>query len=830
MAGSRPVVIDPDHLAGGDGTFRVALWLWSSRNPPITYNILHSLYFKLVRETEFPYVDDDAPDGEIMAQKQIRMKAMYHQIQSEVHGPEFPQLAMLAAAAAASSRERVVANAAARPAANVALPSGVRTPTTSTLPSMLALPPVTGLEQIPIRLAAGSLCEIQDGAVFENGQEGGEQDWAETQFVEHFPLNTPRASVSGSVNGDSPDRFLRREDTQLILEEDAATHTQTSEEDSERLRRMTARLRTLEGNDNRGVNFILRVELLIKHYRECYGEFLEESGENVPVKIRAIDKLCSFSAASYQSEDDLRAHIQALGRICGRNPDAGRKMAKNLWEHSTQGSPPPQEETRGVAASPPPRRMQFASPEASNPSFPSPGLATSQADMVNVVEVMTQSFTKSMKTLVDDLSEQNKGRTEGAEVDFTEKVQPISNLDFQRACPTIRDDDLDLDKYHHDFDITISCNEFGGRKVRDISRLHVYGNGFSDGSTRRKALENCFRRAQKNGRIPGEAKEVLAEIRKELRTFLWETNLQKLTRLDREFEGLEQGGLSHADFRALFDSKIQDMEEACMDMPSIHTLFRKYLQKLNPELRGKIQSKDYKIDGPELPPRAPKTYQDLGLAVIHALEEKMDISASSNVHYDSVSLIDSRGDMIGGGSGKTAGGKGGGKRSKGPKVPEVQGDTLTCSYCQAINEHFTSDCPQQSACKRGHEDEHMRQYRATGKVCETCRRPGHEMKHHLMAIQDYSDAKLAQAAKGKGTPGKDNRNNHHNQNTWEQTKGKAREPGKGGPKGPPGKLSDPVAQAAADKLILCPRGAGCCFIPNTGDCRHWQLQRGTQSL
>ena len=176
-------------------------------------------------------------------------------------------------------------------------------------------------------------------------------------------------------------------------------------------------------------------------------------------------------------------------------------------------------------------------------------------------------------------------------MDFSEKVQSISNLDFKRACPTIRDDDLDLDKYDHDFDIAISCNEFGGRKVRDISRLHVYGNGFQEGSTHRKVYENCLRRATKQDRIPGDAKEVLEEIRKELRTFLWETNLQKLTRLDREFEGLEQGGLSHADFRALFDSKIQDMEEASMDMPSTHTLFRKYLQKLNPELRVKIQSR-----------------------------------------------------------------------------------------------------------------------------------------------------------------------------------------------------------------------------------------------
>ena len=90
---------------------------------------------------------------------------------------------------------------------------------------------------------------------------------------------------------------------------------------------MTAKLRMLEGNDSRGVNFILRVELLTKHYLECYGEFLEDTGDNIPVKVWAVDKLCSFSAGSYQSEDDLRAHIQALGRICGRTPEAGRKMA-----------------------------------------------------------------------------------------------------------------------------------------------------------------------------------------------------------------------------------------------------------------------------------------------------------------------------------------------------------------------------------------------------------------------------------------------------------------------------------------------------------------------
>merc|ERR1712086_701648 len=91
----------------------------------------------------------------------------------------------------------------------------------------------------------------------------------------------------------------------------------------------------------------------------------------------------------------------------------------------------------------------------------------------------------------------------------------------------------------------------------------------------------------------------------------------------------------------------------------------------------------------------------------------------------------------------------------------------------------------------------------------------------MMAIQDYADGRVASAVKGKGGPGKDHRNNQNNQNNWDQPKGKAREAGKGGPKGPPGKLSDPVAQAAADKQIQCPKKAGCWFVANTGEFRHW---------
>ena len=74
----------------------------------------------------------------------------------------------------------------------------------------------------------------------------------------------------------------------------------------------------------------------------------------------------------------------------------------------------------------------------------------------------------------------------------------------------------------------------------------MYASGFEEGSTRRKVYENALRRAAREGRIPEEAREVLSEIRKELRTYIWETPMQQMTRMEKEFEALEQGSLSFA--------------------------------------------------------------------------------------------------------------------------------------------------------------------------------------------------------------------------------------------------------------------------------------------
>ena len=103
-----------------------------------------------------------------------------------------------------------------------------------------------------------------------------------------------------------------------------------------------------------------------------------------------------------------------------------------------------------------------------------------------------------------------------------------------------------------------------------------------------------------------------------------------MVRPDREFDRIEQGGMSHMDFRALFEKKLQDLREAEMDVPITPTLFRKYLQKLASHLRVGVMSKDYKLDGRSKLARVPETYQELAVALGFYLEERAHINATSS--------------------------------------------------------------------------------------------------------------------------------------------------------------------------------------------------------
>jgi hypothetical protein len=86
----------------------------------------------------------------------------------------------------------------------------------------------------------------------------------------------------------------------------------------------------------------------------------------------------------------------------------------------------------------------------------------------------------------------------------TNKWLPISSkqsgLDFKRRPPTIRDEDPDLDRYDRAFDNMVACYSFGTRKFREVDKLHMYSEGFKEGSTRREVYDNALRRAGREKR------------------------------------------------------------------------------------------------------------------------------------------------------------------------------------------------------------------------------------------------------------------------------------------------------------------------------------------
>ena len=70
------------------------------------------------------------------------------------------------------------------------------------------------------------------------------------------------------------------------------------------------------------------------------------------------------------------------------------------------------------------------------------------------------------------------------------------------------------------------------------------------------------------------------------------TDFTKTDRVDKEFRALEQGRLSHAEFKAHWEEKLEDCADVGIkDVDDPKTLWRLYLSKLNNEMRLTVMSK-----------------------------------------------------------------------------------------------------------------------------------------------------------------------------------------------------------------------------------------------
>ena len=287
MASSTKVVVDPEHLEGGDGTLRMALSMWSTRNDPITYNQFQALYFELCRGKDYP--DDEAPPGESQADRQLRMKSLFDDVQSQAHGPGYLELAM----ASASKKAKEIAEAAnllRQEASVIAVANEAARLEAAAAQEKRAVWLDTGAagpERDTSRTAAGVLSGFQatsytvprviellrqhDTTPAGRAALLGEQlDSMRDALAERFPIGTPGTSPS-SIAGDSPDRMLHQQEAQEIWDNDGCTHTEMSDDADERLLRLAAKLAEMEGAEPPQVRFVVRVDQLMREYREQYS-------------------------------------------------------------------------------------------------------------------------------------------------------------------------------------------------------------------------------------------------------------------------------------------------------------------------------------------------------------------------------------------------------------------------------------------------------------------------------------------------------------------------------------------------------------------------------
>ena len=83
---------------------------------------------------------------------------------------------------------------------------------------------------------------------------------------------------------------------------------------------------------------------------------------------------------------------------------------------------------------------------------------------------------------------------------------------------------------------------------------------------------------------------VMEEIKERLREAFKETSFQLEDRVDKEFDRLEMGNMTHAQFDAEWDRKMDDLEEAGIVYAPSH-LKRRYLSKITHNLRQAILEK-----------------------------------------------------------------------------------------------------------------------------------------------------------------------------------------------------------------------------------------------
>ncbi len=307
------------------------------------------------------------------------------------------------------------------------------------------------------------------------------------------------------------------------------------------------------------------------------------------------------------------------------------------------------------------------------------------------------------------------------------KLDALTGLEFKQQLPLLKDADTDFDRHWREVQSIVDCHSFGRRGVRPYDVLMILRKSLAPGSVRLRYYDTEMKKARKRGRLPADAAAVLEEIRDKLKKCNRQTRMQRQDKADRVFEALSQGALPHSSFRALWEEALEELEDAACEIPGEATLRRKYVWKLNADLRSAVLGKLWPLDSEADPPRRPKTWEEVAECVEMELESRADTRTGPLEQAFAV---------------KPSGGPG-------PEERPKTGGSLTCGYCQMVDNHFTEACPQRVADLLGDTAKCEADCERTGARCCICNSGRHQKEHHRAA---HFERDPVVQARGRGGP------------------------------------------------------------------------------
>ena len=334
--------------------------------------------------------------------------------------------------------------------------------------------------------------------------------------------------------------------------------------------------------------------------------------------------------------------------------------------------------------------------------------STPMAPSVGAMDRCLQAQTDASKNLSSAMAKLTEQLDKGGDSKSRDddKCNAIIGLKFDQQLPVLKDSDVNFEDHWLSFTSIMEMHSFGRKGVRPMDRLVAFGTSLAKGGTRHRLYTTAWKQAQRDKRFPEQAAAVLLEIYTKLSGSLRETDFQKKTRLDREFEALDMRGRTHAEFRSMFEEKLFDMDCAGIK-PDEGVLFRKYITKITAELRSSVMQRDWKLDEGSDVQRNPVKWEEVAKAIDILLESRCDAKAPT----DQVNLL------------------------------QQSLSTTGLAVCNACHKpgHQANVCPSKYVQARNEGKGFQELHEKDGSKCNLCGGTDHRARHHALASDARRD-------------------------------------------------------------------------------------------